>query len=274
MLKAPILLGAVPPSRTRKDDSVERSLATVHEAHQKALATVSTLEEEIERLNHTWAQSQSRARSKSRDCQWQSREGQKERCCQVWFEEQPAPSHSANPKTQLGEEGSNGRASDLEEPLELKPTVASFLRGSPETSEDEGKKTPLEPAVLEFSRLGPMEGREMPDPRIVDGTVSAVPGKEDSRKLAREVRASFVLPLKLQELGSKEANSPGSPCTAMPSCRQKFMLPADSIFVCRDIREIPREKVVAYARALQHCVQSKIICLLEVSHDYWVKIAY
>ena len=43
------------PHRTRKDDSVERSLATVHEAHQKALATVSTLEEEIERLNHTWA---------------------------------------------------------------------------------------------------------------------------------------------------------------------------------------------------------------------------
>ena len=56
------------PHRIRKDDSVERSLAMVHEAHQKVLATVSTLEEEIGRLNHTWAQSQSRARSKSRDC--------------------------------------------------------------------------------------------------------------------------------------------------------------------------------------------------------------
>ena len=39
--------------RGRKDDSVERSLAMVHEAHQKALAAVSTLEEEIERLSHT-----------------------------------------------------------------------------------------------------------------------------------------------------------------------------------------------------------------------------
>ena len=33
------------PHRTRKDDSVERSPAMVHEAHQKALAAVSTLEE-------------------------------------------------------------------------------------------------------------------------------------------------------------------------------------------------------------------------------------
>ena len=30
------------------------------------------------------------------------------------------------------------------------------------------------------------------------------------------------------------------------------MLPAESIYACRDIREIPQEKVVAYARALQH----------------------
>ena len=30
------------------------------------------------------------------------------------------------------------------------------------------------------------------------------------------------------------------------------MLPVESIYACRDIREIPREKVVVYARALQH----------------------
>ena len=30
------------------------------------------------------------------------------------------------------------------------------------------------------------------------------------------------------------------------------MPPADSIFACRDIQEVPREKVVAYARALQY----------------------
>ena len=51
------------PHRRRNDNSVERSLATVCEAHQKALATISTLEKEIERLNHTQAHSQSRARS-------------------------------------------------------------------------------------------------------------------------------------------------------------------------------------------------------------------
>ena len=33
------------------------------------------------------------------------------------------------------------------------------------------------------------------------------------------------------------------------------MLPADSIYACRDIREVPMEKVVAYARALQHWVE-------------------
>ena len=30
------------------------------------------------------------------------------------------------------------------------------------------------------------------------------------------------------------------------------MPPATSIFACRDIREVPKEKTVAYARALQH----------------------
>ena len=33
------------------------------------------------------------------------------------------------------------------------------------------------------------------------------------------------------------------------------MLPADSIFASWDIREVPREKVVAYARALQYWVE-------------------
>ena len=35
-------------------------------------------------------------------------------------------------------------------------------------------------------------------------------------------------------------------------CRQRFMPLAESIYACRDIREIPWEMVVAYARALQH----------------------
>ena len=81
--------------------------------------------------------------------------------------------------------------------------------------------------------------------------LSAVPGKEDARKLAREVRASFGLPWQLWELDSREATfqaPPVLPCL----CRKRFMPPGNSIFACRDIREIPREKVVADARPLQH----------------------
>ena len=115
------------PHRRKNNDSVERSLAMVHEAHQKALATVSTLEKEIERLNCTQAHLQLRARSKSRDCQRPSGERQKRRCCQVRFADESAPSQSADPKTPLGEEGSKGRGSDLEELPELKLMVASFL---------------------------------------------------------------------------------------------------------------------------------------------------
>ena len=50
-----------------------------------------------------------------------------------------------------GEEGSEGRGSDLEELLELKPTVASFLQALPETSDKEGEKTPPEPDIMDFA---------------------------------------------------------------------------------------------------------------------------
>ena len=52
------------------------------------------------------------------------------------------------------------------------------------------------------------------------------------------------------ELGAGEVTlqaPPTLPCL----CRQKFMLPVESIYACRNIRE----KVVAYARALQHWVE-------------------
>ena len=49
-----------------------------------------------------------------------------------------------------------------------------------------------------------------------------------------------------------QATLQAPPCSAMPTADKEFMPPADSIFACRDIREIPREKVVVYARALQH----------------------
>ena len=203
----------------------------MQEAHQKALATISTLEKEIERLNHT--QARSRARSKSRDCRRPSEEGQKRRCCQVRFADESTPSQSADPKALQGEEGSEGGGSDLEEPLELKPMVASFLRGSPETLDKEGEKMPLEPDVMDFAMWVPWKAETCETPDWW-GELSAVLGKEDARKLAREVRASFGLPQQLQELDLRAATLQAPP--ALPCIhRKRFMPPADSIFVCRDI---------------------------------------
>ena len=46
------------PQKGKRDDLVEGSLAMVCKAHQKALATVATLKEEIDRLNHIWNHSE------------------------------------------------------------------------------------------------------------------------------------------------------------------------------------------------------------------------
>ena len=167
----------------KRDSSVERSLATVHEAHQKVLAMAATLEEEIERLNCTKNYSEPRAISKSRDCQGQSRKEQKRRCCQVQFEDPPAPSHPADSKMGSSEEGTTSKGSDLEEPLELGLVVASFLRGLPGTSKDEGDRMPPEPVVLEFSQWVPWKTKKCETPNWWT-KLSMVPGIEDCRKLA------------------------------------------------------------------------------------------
>ena len=81
--------------------------------------------------------------------------------------------------------------------------------------------------------------------------LSMVPGKDNTRELTRQVRASFGLPWQLQELDAEKATlqaPPDLPCLH----QQTFMLLPDSIFASRDIREVPREKVVAYTRALQY----------------------
>ena len=238
------------PHWERRDNLIGKRLTTVCRAHQKALVAVATLEEEINWLSCTRAHLKSRARSKSRDCWRPSGEGQKKRCCQVRFADEASPSQSANPETLLGEKGSEGRGSDLEELPELKPMVASFLQGLPETSDDEAEKTLLEPAISDFGQWVPWRAErcEMPEWWV---ELSTMPGKEDTRRLAREVRASFDLPWQLQELDSREATLQAPP--ALPCMhRKRFMLPADSIFACRDIWEVPREKVVVYARALQY----------------------
>ena len=63
------------------------------------------------------------------------------------FKDPPAPNYPTDPETGSGKEGAANENSDLEEPPELKSEVTSFLRGSPETSGDEGDVMPLEPTV-------------------------------------------------------------------------------------------------------------------------------
>ena len=180
------------------------TLAMVQEAHQKVLSTASTLEKEIERLHHAQARSQSRTRSKSRDCHRPSGEGQKRRCHQVRFTDEPVSSQSADPKMPLGEEGSQGRGSDLEELLELKATVASFLWGSLETLDEEGEKMPPQPDTADFSQWVKWKSERCETPDWWEELL-AVLGKEDARRLAREVRPSFTLPQWMWELDSREA---------------------------------------------------------------------
>ena len=191
-----------------------------------------------------------RVRSKSRDCWGCSREEQKRRCHQVQFEDPPAPNCPSGLRMESSEEAATAKGSDLEEPPELGPEVASFLRGSPGTSKDEDNRMPPEPAVTEFSQWVLWRADRCKTPSWW-AELSAVLEIGDHKRLAREVQASFQLPQQMRELGMKEANLQAHPA---PPCLhwQKLMLPAQSIYACRDIREIPREKAVAYARALQH----------------------
>ena len=94
----------------------------------------------------------------------------------MWFEDLPVASHTANPKTESSEQGSNGKGSDLEELPELKPMVASFLRGLPKTSEDEDEETSPEPPVLEFSQWVPWRAKRCETPEWWP-ELSTVPGR-------------------------------------------------------------------------------------------------
>ena len=103
--------------------------------------------------------------------------------------------------------------------------------------EDEGDRMPPEPTVTEFSQWVQWRADKCKTPSWW-AELSAILEIGDYKKLAREVQASFWLPQWMRELGMKEANLQAPP---MPSClhQQKFMLPAQSIYACRDIREIP-----------------------------------
>ena len=104
----------------------------------------------------------------------------------------------------LGEEGSQDRGSDLGEPPELKPTVTSILQGSPQTLDEEGKNTPPEPDIMDFGLWAQWRAETCETPEWWEELL-AVPGNKDVRKLARQVRVSFLLPQQLQELDTRQA---------------------------------------------------------------------
>ena len=123
----------------------------MQEVYRQALSAMVALEEELGRLDRMRAHSQLTVRSRSQDHQRSKGEGQKKRCHQVSSTDEPAPSRSADPERLLCEEGCEGRDSDLGEPPELKPAVASFLQGSPETMDEEGAEMLPEPPTSNFA---------------------------------------------------------------------------------------------------------------------------
>ena len=80
--------------------------------------------------------------------------------------------------------------------------------------------------------------------------LTMVPGVDDYEKLTCEVWASFRFLKKASEL-CQVKNDHQAPPAPLCLCWKSFLLPPDSIFACRDIQEIPCEKMVACAWALQ-----------------------
>ena len=109
----------------------------------------------------------------------------------------------------------------MEELPELKPTVASFLQRSPETSDDEGKKTPLEPAILVFSLWVPWTAERCETPDWWR-ELPAVLGKEDCQKASQGGESVLWTPMAIAGTGFKGGHSPGSPCTAMPPQKEVY----------------------------------------------------
>ena len=106
------------------------------------------------------------------------------------FEDHPAPNCPSSPRMESSKEAATAEGWDLEEPPELRPEVASFLRGSTGTSKDEDDRMPPEPAVTEFSQWVLWRADRCKTPSWW-AELSAVPEVGDHQRLAREVQALF-----------------------------------------------------------------------------------
>ena len=193
--------------RRRRGTSTKRDLAKAREAHQRALATVATLEEKIERqswsITRGWLDTH--AHSQSHDCQRRRSWGQSRRCCRALLEESPAlPPEYSPPQWGPGaredeEAGLPFLDFDLELLPELGPDVNCFLQeltGS--VREDDGNDSSPEPPAGEDERWVTWQGQvlDMPDWWQELAEISEV---DDHGELAQKVWASFELPQQISK---------------------------------------------------------------------------
>ena len=124
------------PQRMRQDNSAERELAEVREAHQWVLATAAALEERVERLSQSTTRSRagpcvpSQSHNRCRRRSW----GQSKRHCRALPEDSPTPSPTYSPPWWDPEalEGQDAELLyleiDLEPPPELGPDIEHFFQ--------------------------------------------------------------------------------------------------------------------------------------------------
>ena len=262
----------ITPSRRRGDASVERSLTKVREAHQKALAMVATLEEEIEWLSCPIIRSclEARAHSQSRDhCRCRSR-GQKRKHHQVWLEDCHAPYFMYYPSQRSSESEGDAAATEdlnLEEPPELGLDVTCFLQGSAKRSEEENMKLPSpKPPIEELQKWVNWKAGKCKTPSWWQD-LTMVPGVDKYEKLACEVWASFQL-LKRASEGCCVKND--------HQAHWHHHVFAGRISCCCQILSLPARISRRSSVRRWWCMpgpfssgQRRLICLLEINHAFW-----
>ena len=198
------------PRRGRRDTSAERGLTEAREAHWRALATVATLEEDIE-----W---------------W----GQNRRHCLVQPEESHAPYFKYNPpwRGPASEEDEEAVPDfNLEAPPELGLEVNCFLQGLAESLGEEDRKTSSpEPPVEDLESW--VTWRDLVhDMSDWWQELTQVPGANDHEKLAQEVQAFFKLPWQISKHHCVQNYHQAPPA---PLCIhwKSFLPPPDSTFAC------------------------------------------
>ena len=170
-----------------RESLLDWSLARVQEAHRQALSTAVTLEAEIERLYQMRVCPTHEGRHESKTLWGLER---RKRWYWVSFAAPPTPSQSAKPDVPQGKTKSGSKDSDLGDLPKLKAEVASFLQGSSEMSGEED--LPSEAPMSQPTDWVRWHAEECNLPTWWR-ELTAIRG-EDTKRVAREVRASFQFP--------------------------------------------------------------------------------